>query len=89
MYEESAKVAQQMIDMQRTIVEGMIGNMIIFWDQTGSICNSFLNQAAWMPEEGKKALHGWIDGNKTGCETLKEYVINGYANLGKYFERKA
>jgi len=89
MYEQSAKMAKQMIDMQRTTVEGMIGNMIMIWDQTGSMLNSSLNKAAWMPEEGKKALCSWIDGGKMGCETLKDVVSRGYCNLGKCFERNA
>jgi len=89
MYEQSAAMAKQMIDLQRTSMEGMIGNAIIFWDQMGNMANVFLNQAAWVPEEGKKAFREWIDSNKKGCETIKDAVTNGYASLGKCFERKA
>ncbi len=66
MYEQSATMAKQMIDLQRLSVEGMINNMIILWDQTGNMLNSFMDQAAWVPDEGKKALREWIDSNKKG-----------------------
>ena len=89
MYEQSAAIAKQMIDLQRTSIEGMIGNAIVFWDQMENAWNMFLNQASWVPEEGKKALREWIDSNKKGCETIKDAVNNGYASLGKCFERKA
>jgi len=89
MYEQSAAMAKQMIDLQRISWEGMIGNAIIFWDQMGNMLNMFLNQAAWVPDEGKKAFREWIDSNKKGCETFKDAVNNGYASLGKCFERKA
>jgi hypothetical protein len=89
MYEQSAAIAKQMIDLQRTGFEGMIGNAIIFWDQMGNAWDMFLNQAAWVPDEGKKAFREWIDSNKKGCETMKDAVNNGYASLGKCFERKA
>ena len=86
MYEQSA-MAKQMIDMQRMSVEGMINNMIMFWEQTGSVLNSFLDKAAWLPEEGKKTCREWVESNKKGCETLKSAVNSGYNNLGKCLER--
>jgi hypothetical protein len=88
MYEQSATMAKQMIDLQRIGVEGMISNMIMFWDQTDSMLNAFLNQAAWVPDEGKKMFREWVESNKKGCETLKDVVNNGYSSLGKYFEKK-
>jgi hypothetical protein len=51
--------------------------------------SSFLNQAAWVPEEGKKVFREWVGTNKKGCETLKDAVNSGYSSLGKCFERKA
>ena len=89
MYEQSAALAKQMIDLHRMSLEGMIGNAIIFWDQMGNMGNMFLNQASWVPDEGKKAFREWIDSNKKGCETIKDAVNNGYASLGKCFDRKA
>ena len=89
MYEQSATLAKQMIDLHRMSLEGMIGNAIIFWDQMGNMGNMFLNQASWVPDEGKKAFREWIDSNKKGCETFKDAVNNGYASLGKCFDRKA
>lgn len=87
MYKQSATIAKQMIDLQRAGVEGIISNAIMFWDQTGGIWNSLLNQAAWAPEEGKNAFREWIDTNKKGCETLRDAVNAGYANLEKFFEK--
>ena len=87
MYEQSA-MAKQMIDLQRMSVEGVINNMIMFWDQTGSVLNSFLDKAAWVPEEGKKTFREWIESNKKGCETLKNAVNSGYNNLGKCLEKQ-
>jgi hypothetical protein len=89
MYEQSATIAKQMIDLQKAGVEGMTSSMIMIWDQTGNMLSSFLNQAAWVPEEGKKVFREWVGTNKKGCETLKDAVNSGYSSLGKCFERKA
>ncbi len=87
MYEQTATMTKKMIDLQRVSVEGWIGNMIAFWEQTGSMLNSILNQSAWIPDEGKKVVRDWIDTNKRGCETLKDAVNNGYNSLGKCLEK--
>jgi hypothetical protein len=89
MYEQSAKMAKQMLDMQRTTVEGTIGSVIMFWDQTGNMMNSLLTQTVWMPEEGKKSLQRWIEGCKTSCEAFKGAVSNCYGTLEKCLQRKA
>lgn len=88
MFEQTSSMTKQMIDLQRMSVEGLISNMIVFWEQTDSMLNSFLSQSVLVPEEGKKVFREWIDSNKKGCETLKDAVNNGYNSLGKCFERK-
>ncbi len=89
MYRQPTRIAKQMIDLQRVTLEGLISNLIMFWDQTGSMMNQFLDQASWVPDEGKKAIREWVDSNKKGCETFKTAVRNGYSNLEKCFEEKA
>lgn len=85
MLDQQMRMAKQMIDLQRVTFEGVMGNMIMLWDQTGNMLNSFMDQAVWVPEEGKKAFREWIDNNKKGCETFKSAVNNGYSNLEKLF----
>jgi hypothetical protein len=87
MYEESSTIVKQMLDLQKVSVEGIISNMIMFWDQTGALWSPLLNQAAWVPEEGKKAFREWIDSNRKGCETFRDAVNKGYASLERFFEK--
>lgn len=86
--DQQMKMAKQMIDIQRASFDGMLNNIVMFWEQTESMMNSFLNQAVWMPEEGKKAFRDWADNNKKSCETFKRAVDEGYRNLEKYFNSK-
>jgi flagellar hook assembly protein FlgD len=88
MYEQTETMAKQMIDLQRISAENTIGNMIVFWEQAGSMFNALFNQISWVPEDGKKVFREWVDSNKKGCETLRNVVNNGYASLGRCFERK-
>lgn len=78
-------MAKQMLDLQRVTFDSMINGMLMFWDQTERMVGPFLEQAAWMPEEGKKAVRDWLDTNRRGCESFKNAVDTGYSNLEKFF----
>ena len=79
------RMTKQMIDMQKASFDGMINGMILMWDQTVSMFES----AAWLPEEGKKALRQWVDVNKKACENWKSAIDSGYSSLNKLFETTA
>ena len=79
------RMTKQMIDMQKASLDVMINGMILMWDQTVSMFES----AAWLPEEGKKALRQWVDVNKKACENWKSAIDSGYSSLNKLFETTA
>lgn len=74
-------IVKQLMDLQRASFDGMINNMIIFWDQTGAMLGSFFDQAPMVPDEGRKAFREWIEGNKKGCEAFKNAVHDGFKRL--------
>jgi hypothetical protein len=79
--DQQRMMAKHLMDLQRTTFEGMINNMIIYWDQTERMLGSYLQQAVWVPADGKKAFGEWIEGNRKGCETFKDAVNNGFKRL--------
>jgi hypothetical protein len=76
------RMTKQMIDMQKASFDGMLNGLILMWDQTSGVFEG----AAWLPEEGRKALRQWVDINKKACENLKSAINSGYSNLDKLFE---
>ncbi len=88
MLDQQMKTVKQMIDLQKSTVDGMINSMTMFWTQTETMMETFLVQAVWIPEEGKKALRDWVETNKKGCETFRNAVNDGYSNLEKMFFQK-
>lgn len=79
--DQQVRMAKQMMDLQRVTFDGMINNMMMFWDQTERMLGSFMEQAPWVPQEGKRAFKDWVDGNKKGCETFKNAVNEGFSKL--------
>jgi hypothetical protein len=59
--------------------------MTMFMEQNEKMANSLLDQATWMPEEGKKALTEWMKSYKKGCEDFKKIVDQNYKNVEQCF----
>jgi hypothetical protein len=47
--------------------------------------NSLLDQATWLPEEGKKAVNEWMQLYKKGCDDFKKTADQHYKNAEKLF----
>jgi hypothetical protein len=86
--DQQMRMAKQFMDLQRVTFDGMINNMIIFWDQTGRMLGSYFDQAPWMQDDARKAFQDWIDGNKKGCETFKNTVNDGFKRLESFLGEK-
>ena len=78
-------MVKQMIDMQKASFDAMMNSMLMFWNQTEQMLGSFLNQAAWMPDQGKDAFRQWLENNKKACDYFKTTIDNGYTTLEEYF----
>lgn len=60
-------MCRQMTDFQKATVDNTFAAMDKMQEQGESLLNVFFNQAAWMPEEGKKMFREW----NTGCRTAR------------------
>jgi hypothetical protein len=54
-------------------------------DQTETLANTMLNQANWMPEEGKKAIRDWVDSFKKGREEYKKAIDDAFGKVEEFF----
>ncbi len=83
---DQSAMTKQMLDLQRSAFDNMINSTIMVWNQTESAMNTLLNLSPWLPQDGKKALLGWIEGGITGLENLKNVVDESYSNLYRSFQ---
>ena len=82
---DSAKIAKQMIDFQKTMFDNTYSAMVLVQEQTERMANTLLGQATWMPEEGKKAISGWVDAFKKGREDFKKGVDDNFKRVEDFF----
>lgn len=78
-------IAKQMIQFNKTAIDNSFKAMTMVYEQNEKIAGVFLDQAAWLPEEGKKAIRDWMATYKTGCENFKSLVDESYAKVESFF----
>jgi hypothetical protein len=82
---DSAKIAKQMIDFQKTMFDNTYNAMVLVQEQTERMAGTLLDQGTWMPEEGKKAIRGWVDAFKKGREDFKKGVDENFKRVEDFF----
>lgn len=82
------QLAQQMIDFQKFSFLSCYDAATAVQNQATSAMDLMLNQAAWVPSEGRQAISAWIDTCQRERDRFKAYVEKSYANLGMYFTDK-
>jgi polyhydroxyalkanoate synthesis regulator phasin len=82
---EQFQIIKQMTQFNKTAFDNSYNAMTMFREQNEKMANSLLDQATWMPEEGKKALTEWMKSYKKGCEDFKKIVDQNYKNVENYF----
>lgn len=85
---EQNLLAKQVIEFNKTAFDNSFSAMSAIQDQTGSLVLSFLDKAAWFPEEGKKAMSDWILSYKKGREDFKTAADESYQKVVESFTQK-
>jgi hypothetical protein len=74
-----------MIQYNKTAFDTSFKTMTMLQEQTEKTMNVFMEQAAWLPEEGKKAINEWIKAYKKGCEDFKKVVDENFKKVEEFF----
>ena len=78
-------VIKQMIDFQKTTFENSFVAMTRLQEQGEKALEMVLNQATWMPKEGKKAVLDWVDVFKKGRDQFKQTVESNFSKMESGF----
>lgn len=74
-------IMKQMIDFNKATFDNSFNGMVMLQEQTEKMVNTFIEQAAWLPEEGKKAINDWIQAYKKGCNDYKKAVDENFKKV--------
>ncbi|WP_372683164.1 hypothetical protein [Desulfosarcina sp.] len=84
---DNLRIAKQMIELNKTAFDNSFSAMTLVYEQNEKIFETILNQAAWMPEAGRKAIEEWLEAYRNGCSQYKKLVDESYAKVEVYFDK--
>ena len=76
---------KQMLDFNKTAFDNSFNAMLTIQEQNAKMVNTFLEQATWMPEEGKKLIRNWVGAYKKGYEDFKKAADENYQKVEDFF----
>ena len=82
---EPKQFAKQMIQFNKAAFDNTFNAMAVLQEQTEKMVNSFMEQSAWMPAEGKKAVSYWIKAYKRGRVDFKAALDDKYKKVEDFF----
>jgi hypothetical protein len=82
---DQKQMAKQMLKFNKTAFDNTFNAMTMVYDQNEKMVGTFLQQAAWLPEDGRKAISDWMEAYKKGCENFKNLVDENYQKVEDFF----
>ncbi len=82
---DQKQMMKQMLEMNKMACDNAFQGIVTIQEQTQAMTNKLVEQAAWLPEEGKKAIDEWLGAYKKGREDFKNLIDTAFANVMKSF----
>ena len=82
---DQKQLLKQMIEFNQATFTNTFQAMTMLQDQFERVAQTAVDQANWLPEEGRKAIENWVQAFKTGRDELKKYVDDSYEKVEAYF----
>ncbi len=76
---------KQMIDFQKATFDNSFKAMTTLQEQGEKMVEMLLEQATWLPADGKKAVKDWIGAYKKGRDDFKKAVEQNFTKVEDFF----
>ncbi len=76
-----------MIDFNKATFDNSFNAMVMLQEQTERMSDQLMAQAAWLPEDGKKAITDWMNAYKTGRNDFKKSVDDSFEKVNDFFKQ--
>ena len=72
---------KQMVDFQKATFDNSFLALAKIQEQGEAMMNVILNQASWLPEEGKKTIKDWTKGYQTARDNFQKIVNESFKSF--------
>jgi hypothetical protein len=84
---DQTKFTRQMLDFNKATFENTFNAIVLLQDQTEKMMAAFLEQATWIPGDGRKAINDWIESVKQGRSEFKKVVDESFSKVEACFAK--
>lgn len=84
---DNKKILNQMVQFNKTIFDNAFNAMQMAQGQGEKLLTSLIDQAAWLPDDGKKTIKDWVGTYKKGCEDFKAAVDAQYKKVDEFLNK--
>jgi hypothetical protein len=81
---EAYQITKQAFDFQKGAISSWFDVLSILQDQADLTVDTVLNQASWIPDEGRQVILDWVSACKNEGDRYKDYVDEIFSGLEKY-----
>ena len=80
---EQTQIAKKVIDFQKMSFDHWYNTLSLFQDQAEATMGLMLNQASWIPQEGRSAIQNWVNVCQQERSRFKSFVEKGFSAFEK------
>jgi polyhydroxyalkanoate synthesis regulator phasin len=77
---------KQIIEFQKATFDNSFNALATLQEQGETMISTSLNQAEWLPEEGKKVIKDWLDNYKKARTEFKNTVDGNFKKVQEFFD---
>jgi hypothetical protein len=78
-------ILKQVVQFNKTVFDNAFKAMNLAQEQGEKMLNALLDQATWLPEEGKKTITDWMKAYKKGVDDFKKALDEQYKKVDDFF----
>jgi hypothetical protein len=72
------EMLKQMVEFQKTTFDNSYQALTTLQNQTEKVVKGFVDQATWLPKEGRDVIENWLDTYGTGRQEFKKVVDESF-----------
>ena len=79
------QILKQMVEFNQNAFNNAFNAMTLLQGQFERVAKTVLEQATWLPAEGRQAIENCTETYKSACQTFKQQVDDSYKQVETVF----
>jgi len=82
------KIAKEVLELNKSVLDNTFNAISTVQDQSAKMFTSVIDEANWLPDEGKKIIIDWVSAYQRGRNDFKAVTDEKYKSFTNYFAKQ-